>query len=132
MRRFLSITTIAALISSSASPLLATACHHAGPPLACHRAQQHKAHCSGMAMEGHHHDDAPAPESNSATVQGSESTGTCPMDCCTPGHPKNATTMASVPELPPLAVTERLSLIVPVVFTCHGFSSHTDRGPPAA
>jgi hypothetical protein len=85
-----------------------------------------------MAMEGHHHDDAAAPESDSATVQGGESSGTCPMDCCIPGHPKNATTTASVPELPPLAVAERVSVVVPVVFICRGFSSHTDRGPPAA
>ena len=83
-------------------------------------------------MEGHHHDDASTAESDLAAVQGGESSGACPMDCCLPGHPTNATTMASAPELPPLAVTERVSLIVPVVFICHGFSSHTDRGPPAA
>jgi len=133
MRRFLSITTIAAMISSFASPLLAGACHHAGPPLACHRTRQHKPHCSGMAMSGHHHhdDDAPAPESDLPTVQGRDSSGSCPMDCCIPGHPKNATTAVTAPELPPLTVTERVSNVIPVVFTRHGFSSHTDRGPPA-
>lgn len=132
MRRFFSITAIMALISSSASPFLTTACHHAGPPLACHRTQQHRAHCPGMAMSGHHHDDAPMPESETATVQGKESSGNCPMDCCTPGHPKNATTAAHAAELPSLAVIERLVPVVSVVFTRHGFSSHTDRGPPAA
>jgi len=134
MRRFLSITAIVALMSSSASPFLAGVCHHAGPPLACHRTQPHKAHCPGMAMTmtGDHHDDAAAPESDLASLQGRESSESCPMDCCIPGHPKNAITAVAAPELPPLAVIERVSYAVPVVFTRHGFSSHTDRGPPSA
>jgi hypothetical protein len=134
MRRFLSITAIVALMSSSASPFLASVCHHVGPPLACHRTQQHAAHCPGMAMTmtGHHHQDAAAPESELATMQGRETPGSCPMDCCIPGHPKNAITAAARPELPPLAVVERVFYAVPVVFTRHGFSSHTDRGPPTA
>ena len=84
-----------------------------------------------MTMTGHHHEDA-APASELATVQGRESSESCPMDCCIPGHPKNAITAVAAPELPPLAVIERVSYAVPVVFTRHGFSSHTDRGPPTA
>ena len=84
-----------------------------------------------MTMTGHHHEDA-ASEAELATVQGGESSESCPMDCCIPGHPKNAITAVVAPELPSLAVIERVSYAVPVVFTRHGFSSHTDRGPPSA
>jgi uncharacterized protein involved in copper resistance len=131
MRRFLSITTIAALISPMASPLIATACPHAGPPSAGQRTEQQKPHCPEMAMSGHHHE-SPLPASEQATVRAGEPAGNCPMDCCIPGHPRNATTTTSAPELPPLAVVERVSRAIPVVFTCRGFSSHTDRGPPTA
>jgi len=129
MRRFFSITTIVALMSSLASPLLAAVCDHSGQPMACHRATKQRSHCEMMA--GRQHDSA-ASESAEPAVGGRESSGNCPMDCCIPGHPTTASTIAATPSLPQLVVIERTSHIVPVVFTRTGFSSHTDRGPPAA
>jgi hypothetical protein len=128
MRRFFSITTILALMSSLASPLLA-ACDHSGQPMACHRSAKQKSHCEMMA--GHHHDSA-APESAEPAAAGKESSGNCPMDCCIPGHPTSASTIAAIPSVPPLVLIERTPCVITVVFTRTGFSSHTDRGPPPA
>jgi hypothetical protein len=128
MRRFFSITTILALMSSLASPLLA-ACDHSGQPMACHRGAKQKSHCEMMA--GHHHDSA-AYDSAEPAVASRESSGSCPMDCCIAGHPTSASTMAAMPLFPALVLIERTSHVVSVVFARTGFSSHTDRGPPPA
>jgi len=133
MRRLFSITTILALMSSLASPLLA-ACDHSGQPMACHRSAKQKSHCGMMA--GHHHDssaaESSASQSQAPAVAGLESSGSCPMDCCIPGHPTSASTIAAIPSVPPLVLIERTSRVITLVFTRTGFSSHTDRGPPLA
>jgi hypothetical protein len=129
MRRFFSITTILALMSSLASPLLAAVCDHSGQPMACHRATKQRSHCEMMAGHNHH---SAASESAEPAVAGREVSGNCPMDCCISGHPTSASTIAATPSLPPLVVIEHATHVAPVVFTRTGFSSHTDRGPPAA
>ena len=127
MRRFFSITAMVAVALSALTPLLAAACPHV-QPAACHRVQAQKPHCEMM----HHHDADAAVVEDEAPAFASNPSADCPMDCCIPGHPKNAITAMARPELPPLAVVERVFYAVPVVFTRHGFSSHTDRGPPTA
>jgi len=133
MRRFLSITTIAALMSSLVSPLLAAACPHSQQTMACHRPPatqaQQKHHCD-MMMHQHHADEAAPAESSAPAVKGVPSPDNCPMDCCAPRHVTNASAIASASSLPPLAVTQQVFQFVPVVFARTGFSSHTDRGPP--
>jgi hypothetical protein len=128
MRRFLSIATIATLMFSLVSPLLAAACPHSQQAMACHRpAAMQPHHCDMTA----HQAEEGAPEDSSApAVKGVQSPESCPMNCCVAGHPTSAIAIAagSVPPLP--AVTEQTLRFVPVVFARTGFSSHTDRGPP--
>jgi hypothetical protein len=130
MRRFFSITTILAMMSSFASPLLASTCRHVVQPAACHRAQTQKPHCNMM----HHHDDseAPKPESSTTVAAGDPSPASCPMDCCLPGHPTSAAVIAATPAVPTPAIVLQNLQFVSLVFTSAGFSSHTDRGPPTA
>src|SRR5262245_21807893 len=91
MRRFLSITTIAALLSSLLSPLMAAACTGTGKAVSCHAAEAsshaEEAPSCDRAMHKHHDHAAPAPKSNSALSASADETK-CPMDCCTPGHPR--------------------------------------------
>src|SRR5262245_35646183 len=103
MRRFLSITAIMAVASSMLSPLLAAVCPHAQQAAACHRVQAQKPHCS---MMHHHHDaDAAVPDDETPAFA-SSSSPSCPMDCCVPGHPTNAVTVAFVSNFSPWAVLE--------------------------
>jgi hypothetical protein len=132
MRRFFSITTIATLMFSMVSPLLAAACPHSPQLMACHRppaalAQQH--HCDTMMQEHHAEEAAPA-ESSAPAVKGVQSPENCLMDCCAPRHVTSASAIAAASSLPPLVVTQQVFQFVPVVFARTGFSSHTDRGPP--
>jgi hypothetical protein len=125
MRRFLSIATVLALLFSMASPVLA-ACTGSGRAATCHAMATPQA---DPAMHGHHHHEA-APEPASIFSAG-ESDGKCPMDCCKPGHPRSGAPAVAASTFPPLAVTEQNVHSVTVAFTSAGFSSHTDRGPPA-
>jgi hypothetical protein len=130
MRRFFSITTIAVLMSSMVSPLLAAACPHSRQPMACHRTQAaQERHCD-MMMHQHHADEAAPAESSAPAVKGVQSPENCPMDCCAPRHVTSASAMAAASSVPPLAVTQQVFQFVPAVFARTGFSSHTDRGPP--
>jgi hypothetical protein len=133
MRRFFSIATIAALMSSLVSPLSAAACPHSQQAMACHRIQATQAHQTHHCDEMMGHDQAgePAPEDSSTPgFKAGQSRESCPMDCCTPRHVTNATAIGVGRSLPPLAVTQKVFQFVPVVFARTGFSSHTDRGPP--
>src|SRR6476659_10007291 len=125
MRRALSITVIFALVSSLLSPLMAAACTGTGKAVSCHAVAMD--HCD-RPMHQHHHDAAP-PESKSA-VSVADNDAKCPMDCCTPGHPRNGAAVSATSFLPPLAVSDRELQFTPITFTIAGFSSHTDRGPP--
>jgi hypothetical protein len=128
MRRFLSITAIVAVASSMLSPLLAAVCPHAQQAAACHRVQAQKPHCAMM----HHHDADVAVAEDETPAFASSSSPSCPMDCCIPGHPTNAVTVAFASDFPPRAVLEYRVQFVPLAFVRTGFSSHTDRGPPSA
>jgi hypothetical protein len=82
-------------------------------------------------MHQHHHQEDAEPASNSGLSAG-QSDGKCPMDCCMPGHLQSGAAPATGSILPPLAVSDQSFNFVPVIFLSAGFSSHTDRGPPAA
>jgi len=127
MRRFLSITVVAALFSSMLSPLMA-ACTGTGKTVSCHAVAVTADHCD-RPMHQHHHHGAAAPESKTAFSAGDDQ-AKCPMECCMAGHLTNSAVVSANSFLPPLAVTDREIHFVPVTFTIAGFSSHTDRGPP--
>lgn len=125
MRRVSSIATVAALLFSLMSPMMA-ACTGTGKAVSCHAVEA--PHCDRSM---HHHHEAAEPESN-AGLFAVDNHARCPMDCCMPGHPQSGTVRAAVPILPPLAVSDRTPHVVQVTFISAGFSSHSDRGPPAA
>jgi hypothetical protein len=127
MRRIFSITTIAALICSAASPLLAAACPHCQPAMACHRAKAQHPQCP---MMHHHQSEEASGTSDLAEIQGAPSPANCPMDCCTSGHPQGIAAAAAMTMSPSLVMLDQSMLWSPIVFTHSGFSSHTDRGPP--
>jgi hypothetical protein len=128
MRRFLSIATIAALLSSMLSPLMAAACTGTGKAVSCHAVE---APSCDRPMHQHHHHAAAAPKSKSAMSADADA-AKCPMDCCTPGHPRTGAAASTQTHLPPLAANDRHCHFAPVTFSSIGFSSHTDRGPPQA
>jgi len=128
MRRFLSIATVLALLSSVMSPVLAAACTGTGKAVSCHNVTM--PHCDRTMHQHHHHGDAEAHAPASGMSAG-ESDGKCPMDCCTPGHKQNGVSPIAASFLPLLMASDHSFQIVPVTFTSAGFSSHTDRGPPS-
>src|SRR5215472_601170 len=127
MRRFLSITTILALLSMIMSPLTAAACSGTGKAVSCHGGAA--PHCDRMGHEHHHMAESP---SSSQSISAADSDTKCPMDCCTPGHRQSSAAAYSSSTLPPLAVSDQNIHVLPVRFISAGFSSHTDRGPPRA
>jgi hypothetical protein len=127
MRRVFSITTIAALIYSAASPLLAAAYPHSQPAMACHRAKAQHAQCP---MMHHHQSEEASGTSDLAEIHGVPSPANCPMDCCAPSHAQSIAAAAAMTMSPSLVVLDQRMLWSPIVFTRSGFSSHTDRGPP--
>jgi len=126
MRRFLSISVVAALLSSMLSPMMAAACTGTGKAAPCHAMAAD--HCDRPTHHHHHHGVA-APESKTA-LSAVDDQGKCPMDCCMAGHLRNGAAVSANSFLPPLAVSDREIHFAPVTFTIAGFSSHTDRGPP--
>jgi hypothetical protein len=133
MRRLVSITAVLALMSSLVSPLLAASCQHGQQMAACHRVQEQKPqkpHCAMM----HHHEAAEeaAPAADGPAVRGLLSSQNCPMDCCQIGDRTNAVVLLVIPSLRQPAIIDQTLSVVSVVFSSTGFSSHTDRGPPAA
>jgi hypothetical protein len=129
MRRFFSITTIVALMSSSVLPLLAASCPHVKHVMACHRTEVQTHHCHGAAAES---EPASERQTNGSAFDGGQASNNCPMDCCAPGQRTSAIAVPVLSLLSPLAVTEQHLPVARVVFTATGFSSHTDRGPPTA
>ena len=133
MRRFLSITTIAALLSSMLSPLMAAACTGTGKVVSCHAVEAPS--CDRPMHQHHHHHSAAAQQESKSAFSVSavgQNEPKCPMDCCTPGHPRNGAAVSANSFLPPLAVSDQGFHFAQVMFTHAGFSSHTDRGPPLA
>ncbi|MGC2695003.1 MAG: hypothetical protein WA738_04355 [Candidatus Angelobacter sp.] len=127
MRRFLSISTVLALLSSTLSPIMAAACTGTGKAVSCHEIAA--THCDRPMHQHHHHAAEPA---SSAGLSAGERDVPCPMDCCTAGHPRSGSVLITTSTIPPLAVSNPVFHFVPVTFTSAGFSSHTDRGPPLA
>lgn len=128
MRRILSIAIVVALFSSMLSPVMAEACTAAGKAASCH--EEAMPYCD-RPMHEHHHHGAATGDSKSG-LSASENGVKCPMDCCTPGHPRNGAAVVATSILPLLAMSDREFQYVPITFTVAGFSSHTDRGPPLA
>jgi hypothetical protein len=127
MRRFWSITVLAAQVAFLLSP----AWSQGLDMLCCEGATE--CHRSAYAMHAMHHCAVMHAQQGAGEVAvSSRMERGCPMDCCVPRNLPNATATASFSLIPPLAVTEAEFQFVPVTFTSNGFSSHTDRGPPAA
>ncbi len=138
MQRFVSITTIAALIATLVSPGLSKSHAGTGTRMVCHRATvvhvqmaTRVHHCAEMeTMSDAQPEDAPPQTSFRASNQA----GNCPMDCCcciqaNPG--KNATLVSQQASLAAVVEQDRVS-VRSIVFRSRGFSSHTDRGPPSS
>jgi hypothetical protein len=130
MRRLISISTAVALLISLVSPLLAEACVKNGGRASCHRVGQaapHHHNCDGMP--GHHHEDDMSAPDQSDSISSLDST--CPMNCCLATQAgKHVAVVNNIAIAPQLAVSAK-SQLAAVVFIATGFSSHTDRGPPA-
>ena len=129
MRRFLSITVVATLLSSMVSPVMAAACAGTGKAVSCHAVAMAADHCDRPMHQHHHHHGAAPPESKTAFSAGDDQ-AKCPMDCCMAGHRTNNAAVSADSFLPPLALSDREIHFAPVTFAIAGFSSHTDRGPP--
>jgi len=132
MKRLFSISTMLMLLFSAFSPtwaadmnsMQASSCHRM--PMqgasAKHAGAHH--HCDGMEME--------AEQSSDGVSIGNNHSHSCPMNCCVQVAPNSGVATATVIVLPPLAVVEAEFDFRSIIFASAGFSSHTDRGPPAA
>jgi hypothetical protein len=127
MRRLISISMALALVFSLVSPLLAEACMHSNGRATCHRASHglsHR-HCEGMEAGD---EEMPAPAPGGSVTGVSQK---CPMNCCLMAQTGKQTAVANpIFAVPQLAVSGKLRSVV-IVFMATGYSSHTDRGPPA-
>jgi hypothetical protein len=130
IRRFLSIVSITALLASVASPLVAAACPHEQQVQSCHGIHKAQLTHHGDAI-GHQHHMEVAMESEGSALLAAELPKNCPMDCCVAGHITTVAAVSNATSLPSLVATNRSCNYTSVVFACHGFSSHTDRGPPS-
>jgi hypothetical protein len=94
---------------------------------------KHHHHCDAMqhdAMQhSMQHDGQSASDDTTLTAGDS---GSCPMNCCVQGNVQTGTLAATPVLLPQLVSAGKEIHFAPVKFTSTGFSSHTDRGPPAA
>ena len=136
MRRLLAITVITALICSTGMPVWASACEAMHRTSFCHRVPGNttaaksaaKHHCDSMVME-EEQDAAPASDSETF-VKGSSHE--CPMQCCTQAQAGTSSAVASAALIEGLISSEDHVYVPAIPFSTPGFSSHTDRGPPAA
>jgi hypothetical protein len=88
----------------------------------CHRMAAHH-HCE---MMGHQDDSDSEPESAVTSHPGD-----CPMDCCMRDSAGTGIAAVSITAAPLLLIAQDRVSYSTVLFTSNGFSSHTDRGPPA-
>ena len=137
MRRLLAITVITALIFSTGMPVWASACKTTHKAAMCHRvpAKDHARrmamparHCDSMDMEDEQ-DAAPTSDSETVLKGGSHE---CPMQCCAQASAGTGVAVASTALIAGLVSSEDQLYVPAVAFSTPGFSSHTDRGPPAA
>src|SRR5437899_11479198 len=91
MRRFLSITVVAALVSSMLSPIMAAACTGTGKAVSCHAMAAD--HCDRPMHQHHHH--GMATESKTA-LSAADDEAKCTMDFCMAGHTSNGEVVSSV------------------------------------
>jgi len=100
--------------------------------MACHRATLHDA-AQGMTHQ-HCHEmegmDAAPEKGDGAAI--SSSAANCPMECCTLVRSANHAAPISPLILSAQVVVQHSIPVTKAVFSHNGFSSHTDRGPPAA
>ena len=81
-----------------------------------------------MVME-EDQDAAPASESEIFVRGGSHE---CPMQCCAQAQAGTSSAVASATLVAALVSLQDQLYVAAVAFSTPGFSSHTDRGPPAA
>jgi hypothetical protein len=132
MKRLFSISTMLVLLFSSFSPMWAadmdsmqtSSCHRM--PMQDASAKQMGAHhhCDGMEME--------AAQSSDGVSIASNHSHSCPMNCCVQVAPRSGVATSAASVEPPLAIAEAEFDFTSIIFASAGFSSHTDRGPPAA
>ncbi len=144
MRRFLSIAVVLALLALPLSPAWAASmCAATSDKAQCHRmemgsmATQH--HCDAMGHKAMKHEgmaqDAMQSEAEDASdgpALTAGDSGKCPMNCCVQGSVQTGTLATTSNLLPQMISAGKEIHFAPVMFTSAGFSSHTDRGPPAA
>jgi hypothetical protein len=127
MRRFLSITLVFALLAATATPLVAASCPHVKMAMACHRTE-HAHHCESMQDEP---GDASQAEPGEPAFAGVTAAQDCPMDCCAPSQRTSSVAFTASFSMSLLSSSESSISFTSLIFSAPGFSSHTDRGPPA-
>ncbi|HEY6970372.1 MAG TPA: hypothetical protein VJA94_14280 [Candidatus Angelobacter sp.] len=140
MRRVFASALIVVLVASLSLPVWATACAHMAKTPMCHRAPaQHHSHPTARkdgARWGPHHCDGMGDENEMAVPNSdrrvSDLPAKCPMQCCMQATvSKVAVAVKNAIVFHPITSHERVER-PGILFTSNGFSSHTDRGPPAA
>lgn len=130
LMRFVSITVIVALLCSPLLAAMPACCAQAGRPTLCHiQKQERHHHCAEMQEQQPERDDTPGTHlrATGATPE------RCPMTCCCvqANAGKHAALLNDSVLRVSLVTLDRLH-VQQVPFRSNGFSSHTDRGPPAA
>ena len=124
VRRFLSISLIVPLCWPMALPVWASSCMQSKGAQVCHRAKH--THECGMMM--HETDEA---KSSGARISAVEQDEKCPMTCCMQTSSATARPVPVAASSAPLLLHQAFVSFESQVFTATGFSSHSDRGPPA-
>lgn len=127
MRRVFAITMVAALVFSLASPVLAAGCAAMSKARMCHRGTPQTHHHCDMVMEQNDETAESGPESGFSSLPSH-----CPMQCCMQDQACNGTAVLAASTGAILIAAEYGIEVPQIAFTYNGFSSHTDRGPPAA
>jgi hypothetical protein len=108
VRRTLSISLVLALCCSMVAPALASSCQHDTSAKMCHRAKH-----------------------TGSTISAAPDDSKCPMSCCMNAGSRAASPLRSAESSAPLLTAYAVASFESQVFISSGFSSHTDRGPPA-
>lgn len=126
VRRLLSISVVVALMGSLLPGRTAMKCHEMGLSKMCHRTAGAVHHCEMMQ------DEQPVRDSNSDKNIGAlDSPSKCPMNCCFQFGSRIVAAVHVVWSYSQNLAMQGAFQIPAVVFVSSGFSSHTDRGPPA-
>jgi hypothetical protein len=125
VRRVLSMSLALALCWPMVLPAWAGSCAHSSKAQMCHRVK----HTSDCAMMHHMH--AEESEGSESGISAVEQDPKCPMTCCMQAGPRTARPVPVVVDYTPSLLLESFAQFESQVFTASGFSSHTDRGPPA-